>query len=187
VVTSDEYSSELEMVGINVRAKNFLVFKGAVENLSLKTKKEFTSVFEEVSGSIAYKAPYEKCKAELAATEPDLTLSSQKKKNVAAGMAEARMEKVELATYQQQCQQWLKLKTRLNLFKLYQCENQINLSRGEAETLRYKIYQNDLDKAQLENFKLPEYEQRRENVKTSLARYCLLFLSVFIIDTMSFH
>jgi len=174
VVTSDEYSSELEMIGINVRAKNFLVFQGVDENLSLKTKKELTSVFEEVSGSIAYKA------------EADLTLSSQKKRNVAAGMAEARMEKDELATYQQQCQQLLKLKTRLNLFKLYQCENQINLSRGEAETLRYKINQNDLDKAQLENFKLPEYEQRRENVKTSLARYCLLFLSVFIISIMSF-
>ena len=96
------------MIGVNVRAKNFLVFQGAVENLSLKTKKELTSVFEKVSGSIACKAAYEKCKPELAAAEADLTLSSQKKRNVAAGMAEARMEKVELATYQQQCQQLLK-------------------------------------------------------------------------------
>jgi len=97
VVTSDDYSPKLEMIG--VRAKNFLVFQGAVENLSLQTKKELTSVFEEVSGSIAYKAAYEKCKAEFAAAEADLTLSSQKKRNVAAGMAEARMEKVELACF----------------------------------------------------------------------------------------
>ena len=83
------------MVGINVRAKNVLVFQGVVENLSLKTNQDLTSVFEEVSGSIANKAAYEKCKAELAAAEADLTLSSQKKRNVAADMAEARMEKDE--------------------------------------------------------------------------------------------
>ena len=176
MVTSDEHSSEFEMIGINVRAKNVLVFQGVVENLSLKTNQDLTSVFEEVSGSIANKAAYEKCKAELTAAETDLTLSSQKKRNVAAGMAEARMEKDELATYQQQCQQLLKLKTRLNLFKLYQCENKIKLSRKEAETLRYTINKNDQIKAQLVKIKLPESKQRLENVKTSLARYCLFVL-----------
>lgn len=32
-VTSNAYLSELEKLGINVKAKNFLVFQGAVENM----------------------------------------------------------------------------------------------------------------------------------------------------------
>ncbi len=114
------------MDAINVKAKNFLVYQGAVENLSLKTRKELTSLFEEVSGSIAFKAAYEKCKAELAVAEADLALSTQKKRSVAAGVAEARMEQEELETYQQQCEQLAKLDTRLKLFKLYQCEHKID-------------------------------------------------------------
>lgn len=42
--------SELERLGINVKAKNFLVFQGAVENIAMKSAKERTALFEEISG-----------------------------------------------------------------------------------------------------------------------------------------
>ena len=37
-VSTEKYYSELEKLGINVKAKNFLIFQGAVENLSMKTR-----------------------------------------------------------------------------------------------------------------------------------------------------
>lgn len=49
-VSSTTYLSKLEKLGINVKAKNFLVFQGAVENIAMKTPKERTSLFEEISG-----------------------------------------------------------------------------------------------------------------------------------------
>ena len=153
-----------------MKAKNFLVYQGAVENLSLKTRKELTSLFEEVSESIALKVAYEKCKAELAAAEADLALSTQKKRSVAAGVAEARMEQDELETYQEQCEQLVKLETRLNLFKLYQCEHKIDSSKEEAEKLKERVDQNVQSKA-LENNYLLEKGRQRVNVNKSLAKY----------------
>lgn len=50
VVTNNTYLSELEKIGINVKAKNFLVFQGAVENIAMKNAKERTVLFEEISG-----------------------------------------------------------------------------------------------------------------------------------------
>lgn len=51
-VSSSAYLSRLEKMGINVKAKNFLVFQGAVENIAMKTPKERTSLFEEISGYV---------------------------------------------------------------------------------------------------------------------------------------
>lgn len=50
VVSNNSYLAELEKIGINVKAKNFLVFQGAVENIAMKNAKERTVLFEEISG-----------------------------------------------------------------------------------------------------------------------------------------
>lgn len=50
IVSNTEYLAELEKLGINVKAKNFLVFQGAVESIAMKNPKEMTLLFEEISG-----------------------------------------------------------------------------------------------------------------------------------------
>lgn len=52
IVSSNTYLLKLEKLGINVKAKNFLVFQGAVENIAMKTPKERTALFEEISGYV---------------------------------------------------------------------------------------------------------------------------------------
>ena len=52
MVTSQAYLSELEQMGINAKAKNFLVFQGAVESIAMKNPKERTALFEEISGYV---------------------------------------------------------------------------------------------------------------------------------------
>lgn len=44
------YLDSLEELGINAKAKNFLVFQGAVESIAMKNPKERTALFEEISG-----------------------------------------------------------------------------------------------------------------------------------------
>lgn len=51
-VSVSNYLSELEKLGINVKAKNFLVFQGAVESIAMKNPKERTALFEEISGYV---------------------------------------------------------------------------------------------------------------------------------------
>lgn len=60
VVTSQVYLNELERLGINVKAKNFLVFQGAVESIAMKNPKERTALFEEISNSGSLKTEYER-------------------------------------------------------------------------------------------------------------------------------
>jgi len=50
----------LEHLGINVKAKNFLVFQGAVESIAMKNPKERTALFEEISNSGSLKTEYER-------------------------------------------------------------------------------------------------------------------------------
>ena len=65
VVSSQAYLKDLEQLGINVNAKNFLVFQGSVENISMKNPKERTALFEEISGSGALKKEYDRLKEEM--------------------------------------------------------------------------------------------------------------------------
>lgn len=50
MVPNQEYFAQLEQIGVNVKAKNFLVFQGAVESIAMKNPKERTALFEEISG-----------------------------------------------------------------------------------------------------------------------------------------
>ena len=99
-VGHQQYSVQLEELGINAKAKNFLVFQGAVENIAMKNPKERTALFEEISGSGALKDQYEKAKAEMLKAEEDTQFTYLKKKGIAAERKEARLEKEEAEKYQ---------------------------------------------------------------------------------------
>ncbi|XP_031773028.1 structural maintenance of chromosomes protein 1A-like [Apis florea] len=60
VVVVQLYLSELRKLNLNVKAKNFLIFQGAIDSTILKTPKEYTNLFEEISNSIELKEEYER-------------------------------------------------------------------------------------------------------------------------------
>ena len=45
VINHKEYQKALENIGILIKAKNFLVFQGAVESIAMKTPKERFQLF----------------------------------------------------------------------------------------------------------------------------------------------
>lgn len=57
-VTKQDYASRLETLGINVKARNFLVYQGAVESIAMKNPREITALFEEISHSNELKEDY---------------------------------------------------------------------------------------------------------------------------------
>lgn len=57
-VSKQDYAEKLGQLGINVKAKNFLVYQGAVESIAMKNPREITSLFEEISHSNEYKEEY---------------------------------------------------------------------------------------------------------------------------------
>ncbi|RXM35870.1 Structural maintenance of chromosomes protein 1A [Acipenser ruthenus] len=90
-----EYSEELEKLGILIKARNFLVFQGAVESIAMKNPKERTALFEEISRSGDLAQEYEKRKKEMVRAEEDTQFNYHRKKNIAAERKEAKQEKEE--------------------------------------------------------------------------------------------
>ncbi|KFV62823.1 Structural maintenance of chromosomes protein 1A, partial [Dryobates pubescens] len=96
VVQLSEYSEELEKLGILIKARNFLVFQGAVESIAMKNPKERTALFEEISRSGELAQEYDKRKKEMVKAEEDTQFNYHRKKNIAAERKEAKQEKEEV-------------------------------------------------------------------------------------------
>ncbi|XP_033367699.1 structural maintenance of chromosomes protein 1A-like, partial [Parus major] len=100
VVQLSEYSEELEKLGILIKARNFLVFQGAVESIAMKNPKERTALFEEISRSGELAPEYDKRKKEMVKAEEDTQFNYHRKKNIAAERKEAKQEKEEVGSAQ---------------------------------------------------------------------------------------
>ncbi|GAB6029905.1 Structural maintenance of chromosomes protein 1 [Chamberlinius hualienensis] len=149
-VSQQTYADELEKLGINVKAKNFLVFQGAVESIAMKNPKERTALFEEISRSGDKKDEYDRLKAEMNKAEEDTQFSYQKKKGIAAERKEARMEKEEAERYQKLKDELDAKQARFYLFKLYHCEDAINQYTNELEKRKVELEKINKKKEKIE-------------------------------------
>merc|ERR1712111_59731 len=138
-VSSQAYLKDLEQLGINVNAKNFLVFQGSVENISMKNPKERTALFEEISGSGALKKEYDRLKEEMMQAEENTQFTYQKKKNISLERKEAKMEKEEAEKYKKLQDNLADRQIELQLFKLFHNERQIKENGEEISARRKNI------------------------------------------------
>merc|ERR1719471_238880 len=153
-VSPKEYLAELEKIGINAKAKNFLVFQGAVESIAMKNPKERTALFEEISGSGALSEEYEKNKAEMISAEEETQHTYQKKKAIGAERKEAKLEKEEAEKYQKLQDDMAERQVELQLFRLYHNEKAI----GEMK-----------DKIDAKNREYEKVDRNKEGVEKALS------------------
>ena len=165
MVNPSRYFAELEKLGINVKAKNFLVFQGAVENIAMKNPKERTALFEEISGSGALKDDYDRLKAEMLKADEDTQFTLQKKKGIVAERKEARMEKEEAEKYQKLREDLAEQQVVLYLFKLFHCEQDIKTAR---EDIAKK--QQDLGKVERRKEKAEEILREKKKEHTRIGK-----------------
>merc|ERR1719295_120757 len=128
-VSSKDYLAKLQELGINVNAKNFLVFQGAVESIAMKNPKERTALFEEISGSGDKKREYDRLKEEMVQAEENTQYTYQKKKTLGLERKEAKMEKEEAEKYKKLQDNLADRQVELQLFKLYHNERTLGLER----------------------------------------------------------
>ncbi|XP_023420161.2 structural maintenance of chromosomes protein 1B [Cavia porcellus] len=133
LVTRSAYVAELEKIGIIGRARNCLVFQGAVESISMKKPKERTQFFEAISTSGELVGEYEEKKRKLQKAEEDAQFNFNKKKNAAAERKHAKLEKEEAERYQSLLEELKLNKIQLQLFQLYHNEKTIHSLIVELE------------------------------------------------------
>lgn len=147
-VSSGTYLSRLEKLGINVKAKNFLVFQGAVENIAMKSAKERTALFEEISGSGLLKDDYNRLKQEMNLAEEETQFTYQKKKGIAAERKEAKHEKMEADRYARLKTEYNEKQVEYQLFRLYHVEKDIEKLNTDLEAKQEEIKAVEVKKEQ---------------------------------------
>ncbi|XP_012224977.1 structural maintenance of chromosomes protein 1A [Linepithema humile] len=165
VVTSQVYLNELEQLGINVKAKNFLVFQGAVESIAMKNPKERTALFEEISNSGALKAEYERLRTEMLKAEEETQFSYQKKKGIAAERKEAKLEKEEAEKYQRLKEEYVEKQVELQLFRLFH-----NEKSTENFEVSQKKKQHEIEKIEKKKEKAEELLKEKKKDAAKLGR-----------------
>ncbi|XP_063998909.1 structural maintenance of chromosomes protein 1B [Pogoniulus pusillus] len=132
-VSRSAYLSELEKIGIFVKARNCLVFQGTVESIAMKKPKERTQLFEQISNSWEYAEEYEQKKNKMQQAEEDAQFKYNKKKSVAAERKQARVEKDEAEHYQMFIKELDEERIQLKLFQLYYNEKDIDFLRKSLD------------------------------------------------------
>ncbi|XP_046965883.1 structural maintenance of chromosomes protein 1A [Vanessa cardui] len=168
-VAVSQYLSELEKLGINVKAKNFLVFQGAVESIAMKNPKERTALFEEISGSGVLKEQYEACRAEVNRADEEAQFSYQKKKGVAAERKEAKFEKEEAEKYTRLKEELQQQKVELQLFHLYHNEKDIQAAEEELQHKQSELAKVEKKRQKAEDA-LKEKKKESGTVQRELAK-----------------
>merc|ERR1712141_817062 len=168
-VSSSAYLKDLEQLGINVNAKNFLVFQGAVENIAMKNPKERTALFEEISGSGALKKEYDRLKEEMIQAEENTQFTYQKKKNINLERQEAKMEKEEAEKYKKLQDNLADRQIELQLFKLFHNERQIKENGEEISAKRKDIEKIEKKKEKSEE-KLKEVKKEQGKSQREFAK-----------------
>lgn len=162
VVGLSEYSEELEKLGILIKARNFLVFQGAVESIAMKNPKERTALFEEISRSGELAQEYDRRKKEMVKAEEDTQFNYHRKKNIAAERKEAKQEKEEAERYQRLKDDVQRAHVQMQLFKLYHNEAEIEkLNKDLAHRNK------DIDK---DRRKMDHVEEELKEKKKELGR-----------------
>ncbi|NXM75456.1 SMC1B protein, partial [Serilophus lunatus] len=125
-VSRAAYISELEKVGILVKARNCLIFQGTVESIAMKKPKERTQLFEQISNSWEYAAEYEQKKEKMRKAEENAQFHYNKKKSVVAERKQAKIEKDEADHYQMLIKELDEEKIQKKLFQLYHNEKKMD-------------------------------------------------------------
>lgn len=81
-----KYSQFLESENILIKARNFLVFQGDVEQVAAQKPQELTDLFEQVSGSLQYKQDYDRIREELERARSETSDCIQSRKRAHIGL-----------------------------------------------------------------------------------------------------
>ncbi|KAG9511003.1 Structural maintenance of chromosomes protein 1A, partial [Fragariocoptes setiger] len=138
-VNKQDYAARLEKLGVNVKARNFLVYQGAVESIAMKNPREITSLFEEISHSNEFKDEYVNKKVAMDRSEEELHHLFVKKKGITAEKKEAQGEINEAKRYQNTRNEYNKYQIDLQLFKLYHIDKEIKEQEKEMARRRKEL------------------------------------------------
>src|SRR5690606_1119277 len=136
-------------------ARNFLVFQGDVEAIASQSPKDLTRLIEQISGSLEYKAEYERLKAEQDKAAETANFNLNRRRGINAEIKQYQEQKQEVENYEKKARERDEATVTHILWKLFHFQRNIEENKAEIER-----HQAELKKANQQNAK---YEERLEN------------------------
>lgn len=162
VVTAQQYNEALEAENILIRARNFLVFQGDVEAIASQSPKDLTRLIEQISGSLEYKAEYERLKAEAEESAEQQTVQLNRRRAINSEIKQYQEQKREAENYARKAEERDQAIITHILWKLFHFQRMIDDSSAEIQKYQdeLKEYRRGVEK----------YERNVEEAKKSHAR-----------------
>jgi structural maintenance of chromosome 1 len=135
--TFAEYEKRLADIGVLVKARNFLVFQGDVENLARKSPSELVALMENISGSGELKQEYEKAAASKEEAEQATLFSFKKQKALRSERRILKEQKEEADRFHNLVEKKASIQTDLYMWLLYHLDQ----DRQQAEEVLVELKQ----------------------------------------------
>ncbi|XP_073724742.1 structural maintenance of chromosomes protein 1B isoform X3 [Misgurnus anguillicaudatus] len=163
-VTLAKYTGELEKIGIVVKAKNCLVYQGAVESIAMMNAKDRTKMFERISNSQELNNEYDTKLVALQNAKEDTQFQFNRKKAASAEKKQVFKDKTEAEKYQAMVDEVREHKLKLMLFQLFHNEKNIT---AQSASLRDKQVATSQQKKNLDISEQTVKAQKKEHGRLS--------------------
>lgn len=162
VVTAKAYNEALEAENILIKARNFLVFQGDVEAIAAQSPKDLTRLIEQISGSLEYKADYERLKEAKEQADEENHYKTGLRRGINGEIKLYQQQKEELDKYERTQDQKDEAVVTHVLWKLFHFQRTIDDSTDQIRK----------HQAELKEFRrnVQKFQDRLEAVKVEQAK-----------------
>lgn len=131
LVTAQQYNEALEAENILIKARNFLVFQGDVEAIASQSPQDLTRLIEQISGSLEYKAEYERLKAEAEQANENQNFQLHRRRGINSEIKQYQEQKKEAENFQKKTDEKDEAVITHILWKLYHFQRVMNESSAQ--------------------------------------------------------
>jgi structural maintenance of chromosome 1 len=162
VVTAVQYNEALEAENILIKARNFLVFQGDVEAIASQSPKDLTRLIEQISGSLEYKAEYERLQEEAEQAAENQTYNLHRRRGINSEIKQYQEQKKEAEAFQAKAEERDHAIVTHILWKLYHFQRVMEESSASIQEHQenLKEYRRGVEK----------YEKALDEARTSQAK-----------------
>lgn len=171
------YEERLAEIGVLVKARNFLVFQGDVENLARKSPKELVDLIETVSGSNEYASSYDEALSAKEKAEQTRLFVAKKKKHLEQERHQLKTQKIEAERFFELQTERAKVQSDLYLYTLYHLDQDKKASEERLADLKEQLESCQEEQAERQS----DLQQRKSEL--SKARRAVQSVSVPTVDT----
>ncbi|KAK4053210.1 Structural maintenance of chromosomes protein 1 [Microbotryomycetes sp. JL221] len=127
------YNEQLEQFNILVKARNFLVFQGDVEQVASQSPKDLSRLIDQISGSLDYKEEYDKCASELEKATEQSVVQHNRRKGINGEVKQYKEMKKEAEKWKQLSQDKDNAIVHYLVWKLFHIEQSIDANTEAIE------------------------------------------------------